>query len=164
MNEMKHEQKKPHFNVIDLLILLAVIAVLGALVMRFDVFQHFGEKTEQSSAIISFRIEGVRRTSANAMVVGDTYIWDANNAVIGTLQSVSVEPFETVAEMQDGNLMLASDEQKCVLVGTILASGTMTDQGFMLNGTQFLSAGKEIEVHSQHIMVKMLLTGISNRE
>lgn len=157
---MNNEKKKVRFNIIDLLILLAVIILIGALIIRFDLVGRIGG-TELEEVTVAYMIEGVRRTTAEAMQVGDVFTWRANGMTIGTLKTVEMSPYYITVVKEDGTIERAEDEQRCVLRGTISAVGTMTEQGFMLGGSQFLSAGKVLDTQSPHIMVTMTVMAIS---
>lgn len=157
---MNNEKKKVRFNIIDLLIILAVIALIAALFIRFDLIDRIGG-TEWEEVTIAYRIEGVRYTTAEAMQIGDVFTWRANDITIGTLQTVETSPYYVTVVKEDGTIERAEDEQRCVIQGTISAKGTRTEQGFMLDGSQFLSAGKILDTQSPHIMVTMTVMGIS---
>ena len=79
-------KKRIRFNIIDLVIVIAVIGCFCGIAMRYNVMDKIGLNNARDKVEIEFRIIGIRPTSFDAMVKGDTFYWQQNNMKIGTLK------------------------------------------------------------------------------
>ena len=62
----------------------------------------------------------------------------------------------------DGSItQKAAVNGKVDVKGTLTAQGEMTDSGFMLNGTKYISPNMMIEIETQNITVSMRIVDIS---
>lgn len=150
-----------HFNLLDAVIVLAIIAVLAGVTLRYNLVDKLGIQSSRDSAEISFLISEISETSVDALVQGDVFYDGKNGAKLGELVSKTSSFAEAFVENADGYLIKAYNEAYYDVRGKILAVGKMTDDGFMLNGTNFLSAGKTLQVYSKNSKVTILITDIS---
>lgn len=148
------------FNIIDLFIILAVVAVIVGVALRFNLADKIGVKSNRDTVTVSFIITDIKESSADALVIGDTFFIDANKIELGELISKKPTYAEAFIENDDGVLVKTANENKYDVRGEIRATGRIKDDGFMLGGTQFIAANKILYVYSQHIMVTMTITGI----
>lgn len=156
------EKKKLRINLLDVIILLAIVAIVGGIGLRFNLVDRMGLSGNDDEVDVKFLIQEISPSSVLALVDGDTFYWDANAMEIGTLMgSVEVTPAQVILENASGNLVSASNDKYCDVRGSIRAKGKITEDGFMLDGTQFLSAGKYLNVSSKNIKVTILITDIS---
>lgn len=68
--------KKPHFNIIDLLIVIMVLAIAAAVIVRYDIADKIGKASSEDNVRITFLIRSIREEACNAVSEGDSFIWD----------------------------------------------------------------------------------------
>ena len=159
MSENK-ESVRRHFNIIDAIIILAVAAIVAGVALRYNLTDKIGAKSNRDTVIISFSISDIKPTSVDAMIAGDIFYIDSNNMELGELLSVTSSDAVQYLENSDGEITRQYDSERRDVTGEIKAKGALTDSGFMLGGTQYLGANKELYVRSQNIMVTIRITGI----
>ncbi len=154
------EKKRIRFNIIDLVIILAVIGCFCGIALRYNVMDKIGLNNARDKVEIEFRIIGIRPTSYDAMVKGDTFYWQQNGMRIGTLKEAVSEYSKTYVIRDDQQIVCYEREDRYDVVGTITAEGILSEDGFMLNGTQQIAPGKEMKVESKNIAVTLTVTKI----
>ena len=143
------ENAKPRFNVIDLVIILAVLAVVVTVVLRSGVTDQLSSRESTDTVEITFVSIGIKKSEADAFQVGDTVYCSSNGMKLGTVTYCEVTPYEYFVENDAGELVKVSSDIKVTLRGTVTCTGIMTDEGFMLGGTQYLAAGSTFAFHNQ---------------
>ncbi len=160
-NTQNKQKKRLKFNLIDLFIILAVIVVAVGVAMRFDLMDKIGIKSNSDTVIISFLIQDIKESSSDALVIGDMFYVEANDAPFGELISKKPQYAEAFIENAEGRLVKTTNENSYDVRGEFRATGRITDDGFMLGGTQSIAPGKRIYIESQNIMVIVLITSIT---
>lgn len=145
--------KKARFNVIDLLIILAFIAVAAGILLRYNIADKLGVKADDVEVELTFRVSDMRTTSQDCFALGDTFVWDTVGVSLGELTEITFKPAEAVVELADGSAQLTYSETRIDAFGILRVKGTMTDEGFMLGGTQFISPGKDVSMNNGKIKV-----------
>jgi autonomous glycyl radical cofactor GrcA len=77
-----------HFNVLDALIIILIIAMVVGIYFRFNVVDHSSGMKEQKEYVISFSVDDIRATTAEFIKVGDQFYLE-NEELFGTLISES---------------------------------------------------------------------------
>lgn len=160
MDGNKDAKVRKHFNIIDLLLILAVIAIITGVALRYNLAGKIGLKSNKDTVIVSFLVQDIKPASAAAMINGDVFYIDQNDVELGELLSTTITDAEAYVENSNGELVLTYSTINCDVRGEFKATGSLTDDGFMLGGTQFISANKEVYVKSKHIMYTIRITGI----
>ena len=158
------DKKTFRINILDIVIVLAIVAVIVGVAMRFNLADKLGIQSNSDAVEISFLIKEISESSVDALVIGDKFYWDSNSMEVGELKWKTQDYAEAFIENEEGLLVKTLNEKYFDVRGTIRAEGKMTDDGFMLAGTQFLSAGKYLYVSSKNIKVTILITDISPTE
>ena len=52
--------KKPHFNIIDLLIVIMVVAIAAAVIVRYDIADKIGKASSEDNVRITLLIRSIR--------------------------------------------------------------------------------------------------------
>ena len=151
---------KGKFNIIDFLIIVAVIGCIAGVFLRYDLATKVGLNSNKDEVEISFIVVSIRRESTEALLEGDTIYWEQNGMEIGKL--LSKEVTEEVKYVLDENYEYNKkfNEIRFDVRGVILAKGNMTENGFMLNGTQFIAPGKELKIQSKNITTSVTVTSV----
>ncbi|MDD4772454.1 MAG: DUF4330 family protein [Eubacteriales bacterium] len=160
-NKNKGEKRRHRFNIVDLLIILALATVAISVAFRYNLAEKIGVTSEDDTVIISFLVQDIKETSADALVLGDMFYWELNGILIGELISKKPSFAEAFVENDEGILVKLYNENNYDVRGEIKAKGKIKDEGFMLGGRQFLAPGKVLYVQSRNIMVNMTITDIT---
>jgi len=157
-------KNKIRFNIIDFIIVIAIIGCIVGVALRYNVVDRIGISSLNDTVEIEFVIFNIRPTSYDAMVKGDTFYWKQNNMEIGVLKEATGSYSETFIQTEDLKMVKHLRDDRYDVRGTFVAKGAMTESGFMLNGTQFLAPGKSLNVISKNIDVTLTITKITKVE
>lgn len=145
----KNTAVKPRFNIFDVIIIVLILASIGAMVAR----AHYtaNAKKNYAAADVEFSVLGVSDVTANAIISGQTVYLVDNDSSIGQILSVEVVPSKTTVEDAEGKLIELPHPDKKDVRGVALLSGIYTDDGFMIDGKYPASAGKTIHVYTPKV-------------
>jgi hypothetical protein len=150
---------KKRFNIVDFFIIAAVIACACGAVLRFNLIEKLNVGAAKDTVEISFYVHNISDYSAQALVAGDNVY---NGSLhMGTLGTIEIGKAEYYIENSEGVLELTYDETRYDIRGTIIGSGTMAEDGFMLNNNTYIAAGKEMLITTKNINVNVLITGVT---
>ena len=137
-------EKKVKFNIMDALILLAILAV-AALLLYIFVFSEGGGLGESDAYTLTYvvAITQLNEEFAERVAIGDAVVDSSKKLPIGTVVAVEKHPHEYLGEnTKDGSLTLSTMEGYCDLYVTVEAPAT-------LNGISYTIGGYEIRVGSK---------------
>ncbi len=154
------KERKIRFNIIDFLIVIAVIACIVGIALRYNVADRIGVKSNTDTAEVSFIVRDIKQSSADALITGDTFYWTQNGVELGVLTSKSTTPAAIVSENSKGEAVVVYSDYAVDATGVLTCVGTLTDDGFMIGGTQFVAPGKEMEINSKQVKVLVLITDV----
>ena len=165
--EQKKERKpssRIRFNIIDLVIVIALLACVAGVYLRYNFGEQYGVEHELAQYEITFEVTNIRYTSVDAFPEGDAVYLKNGGKYMGSIIGIdSTTPSEMVYTDLSGNIIQIyyPENSRIDLVGRLLASGTMTAGGFMLDGNTHLAAGTSYAVQTPHIDVTLVITDIS---
>ena len=154
-------KNKIRFNIIDFVIIIALIGCIVGVALRYNVVDKIGLSSHSDNVEIEFVIFSIRPTSYDAMVKGDTFYWKQNNMEIGTLKEATGSYSEVFIPTSDLKMVKSFRDDRYDVRGVFSATGAMTESGFMLGGSQFLAPGKSLNVISKNIDVTLTITKIT---
>ncbi len=154
--------KKPHFNIIDLLIVIMVLAIAAAVIVRYDIADKIGKASSEDNVRITFLIRSIREEACNAVSEGDSFIWDQSVILVGEVIRKEVTPAAVYSERNDGAIIKNYSELAYDLKCTVDASGLMTEKGFMLGGTNYVAPGLTITVHNSSVVLSAIVMAVES--
>lgn len=157
----KVEKNKKRFNIIDFLIILVVAALVFSIALRYNLADRVGLSSRTDEVTISFLVQETSPTTIDAFALGDEFYIDQNSVLLGTLLSVQRYEAEQYYENEDGEMILSYTSAYIDIRGEIKASGSMTESGFMLNGTTFIAPNKKITVKSKNVTCDFIITSVT---
>lgn len=157
----KVENSKKRFNIIDFLIILVVLALVLSIALRYNLADRVGITSRSDEVTVSFLVQKVSPTTIDAILPGDVFYIDQNSVLLGTLLTAQRYEAEQYHENEDGEMILSYTSAYIDIRGEIKASGSMTDSGFMLNGTTFIAPNKKITVKSKNVTCDIIVTSIT---
>lgn len=155
------------FNIVDLVLIIAVLACLVGVYLRYNISEQFGVNHEMGEYVLSFEIKNIRYTSADAFPEGDTFFLNGDDTVLGTVIAIdSTSPSEVIYTDSRGDYktIYYPEDSRIDMTGRLLSEGMMTDRGYMLAGNTYLAPGQTYYVETPHINVSVTITGIEPAE
>lgn len=153
---------KGRFNIIDFLIIVAIIGCISGVFLRYDIAAKIGLNRNKDEVEISFIVVRLREGSTEALMEGDTIYWKQNGMEIGKLISKEVTPAVHYILDENYEFQKRYNDYRYDVRGVISAKGNMTESGFMLNGTQFIAPGKELMIESKNISTTITVTNVKH--
>ena len=157
---MSNVKKKSRFNVIDFIIVVIVICCIAGVIARYNVVNRIVVNANRDEVEISFLVTGISPAISDLINDGDEFYSESSGYNMGTLVRHNVSDAKLVYSNDRGEPVVGSDATKRDVIGTLRAFGVMSDEGFMLNGTQFLSAGKNLTIQSLDVQLSVIITEI----
>lgn len=157
-----NKRTQRRFNIIDLLIVIVVIACIAGIIIRYNVVDRIVIDGERDSVQVSFMITDVSPDVVDAIKDGSVYYCEKTGNRIGKLLSHEVEDAVMVEINEAGEAYEVSDPDRKVIKGRFGAKGVMGENGFMLEGTQFITAGSVVTIQSLDVQVSVIITEIDH--
>ena len=156
-------KSKLRINVVDVIILIAVLAAIVGMVIRFGNTGGLSGSEDLKTYEIYFTVKDIAYTSEDAFVAGDTVTLVDSGVVLGEFVGLeSIMPAEFFARDQSGNLIVASYPEltRIDVTGHILSRGIMGENGYLAEGTTHVAAGVAYSVQSEHMDFVLEITNI----
>ena len=134
-------------SVIDLLVVVLLVAVAGALAFRFT----SSGMSRGNNCTVSYTvmIEGVRGFTVPNYEIGLECYDKQKKEYIGKITGVSSEPLEYYQPQLDGSLVLTSRPDDYRVFVTIEAEARETDNAYLINGVYELKVGSQINLNTK---------------
>ncbi len=166
-NKTPKNAARIRFNLVDLVLIIAVLACLVGVYLRYNISEEFGVKHELEDYVLSFEIKNIRYTSADAFPEGDALYLDGKDTVLGTILGIdSTSPSEVIYTDSKGDYktIYYPEDSRIDLTGRLLSRGDMTERGYMLGGNTYLAPGQTYYVETPRINVSVTITKITPSE
>ena len=168
------KEKSPYrFRALDAVIILLVLTAVIGVYFRYNILDQLTNNKDHKDYTISFSIENVRYTIDTYMNIGDQVYFADNGDHIGELiaeskdmsaRALSITPASEFFLAEDGSMKevaYPNSETRVDAKGRIQCRGLYTDDGgFLLNGSQYLSAGQTVSVRTEMVSVDIIIQGI----
>jgi hypothetical protein len=135
----------PRFNIADIIIIVAIIAVITAFALR--VYNIFGTDDETVQVRIDFEVSAVESNSIGLKENDNLYLAE-DDSFVGKLEKFEVTDTRIYVYDKDGNPVKAFVSGKSDVKGTIVIECVKTEQGYYLGGTRLLSVGDTIAMYT----------------
>lgn len=166
MAKEESTKKRARIQLMDLVVLVLLVLCVVSLMIRSGKWRIFSENVELDEYRIRFSVSDILASSVDAFVIGDTFTLVSYHDVMGTLENIeSVTPAVVYVENGRQEILRVSypEGTRVDLIGTLEATGTMGEGGFLLGGTLSLSPGVEYRVQSEHLDVVCKIIDIVKR-
>lgn len=154
---------KRKINIIDFFIIVAVIFSLIGIFARIYISETI-EKADLREYIITMVVKGASSDNYDLISVGDFVTRKDDALMIGTVNDVDYEEHKTYMANQDKEYTVITDSSKLDITVKVAVKGEMTDDGFMLKGEHYLSAGMNITFETQNFQGKAVIMDISTEK
>ena len=166
-NKQQKNAARVRFNLVDLVLIIAVLACLVGVYLRYSAGDEFGVKHELDQYVLSFEINNIRYTSADAFTEGDKVYLDGKETVLGTILAIdSTSPSEVIYTDDKGDYKMVyyPEDTRIDLTGRLLSIGVMSERGYLLGGNTYLAPGQTYYVETPRINVSVTITDIEPAE
>ena len=154
------KKNKVGVNIIDIIIIIIIIGVVIGAAMRFDLMQRagIGSRSFELTVLVSH----IQEASEDYINVGDIVFLRQTGAILGRItEIVDVRPGVQYVEMIEGHISRTELPDRIDVIFKIEAEGIKTDDGHLVNGIYFVSAGREMSVYTTDISI--MITTLSVR-
>ncbi|MEE0970704.1 MAG: DUF4330 family protein [Clostridia bacterium] len=155
--------KIKRINALDFVIIVIIVFCVASFVMRFQKGEELASYASEGKYEISFLVNDVRYTTADAFVKGDRVYVATDDHYIGTFEHLdSNNPAAYYAETPEEGIVKVyyPEGTRVDLTGTIISNGFMNDDGYFAGGSYFLAPGKRMTIYTGHVYVEVVLTDI----
>ena len=160
---MEPKGGKKHFNIIDALIIIVLLACIVGLFFRYWNFSSGDREKALENYEIHFSVSNIAHMSEDAFVSGDTVTLADGNVILGQLSGLeTVLPAEFIVHDKSGNLIKVNypESTRIDVTGRIQSKGIMRENGYFVGGTTYVAAGKEYAVRTEHMDVVLKIINI----
>lgn len=151
---------KRKFNVIDAFILLAVLAVLVAVGVRFFMANYEELTAVQQQSQVHLAIDSTARRHITTFSDG-TQVYFSCGTFAGTVARTSNRPALIPDWDNEGNFTPATDIGRVDLTVVLDTSGIILEHGFFHGGNTHIASGMELELVVNNHVFTALVTQIS---
>ena len=160
-NTAKRERSRMRLNIIDFLIIIVLIGALAGIAMRFGLVERVTNQAGLTEARISFLVRDINEDSLDYFGSGDTFYDKEHDCVFGNLETKQFMYSEAFVTNENGDIIKAfSENGRYDVRGTMIGSGTFTDDGFLLGGINYLAPGSTIHVQSRDLDFILTVTAV----
>lgn len=157
----KHEIKKSHFNVFDVLIIVAVLACIAAVVLR----ARFAANAATSEVcgfdfVISSVLPDTAEKTEKSLEGGKKLYLSSDDTEIGYILSASACDTKVCVAGADGALHEVIDPTRKDIVGECIFYGSYNDLGFYIGGNRLATVGDTLIVYSDTMEFSVTITGM----
>ncbi len=154
---------KRKINIVDVFIILAAFFALVGIGARIYIGAAV-EKANITEYTVTLVAKGISADNINAVKTGDTVTRKDDGLVLGNVEYVSYTEHKTYAVNQDNVYTEVTDSSKLDLTIKVKVKGEMTEEGFMQNGENYLSAGMNLTFETENFQGKAVIMDISNEK
>lgn len=164
-------RRKGKFNAIDAFLILLVIVCIVSVVYRYLTLEEVSVDATLKEYVIHFKVGEVSGTSLKYFKTGDTFRIRSSGVRLGVLDGIQQHVPAVGAYNKNGaKIYYPALEEETIYntsyysaVGYITVKGKMTSEGFLLNGTTYLTANDELCVTSEHIETVIRVMSITEK-
>ena len=156
------EKARARFNIIDFLIIIAVLASLFVLIFRRTIVDFIGNVINTQEAVVTVRVQGVERDKVDMLKTEDVLYW--NGELFGSVTEINILENKQVVLNESGVSPIfveTTDPELCDIECRVSVKGAFYDDGFRLAGSYFLGVGKTVELYTDGFYCSAIITSIA---
>lgn len=164
-NSKKHASPKKPFNAVDVAVVLLIIICAVSIFFRYDMENKISQG-EDEVYVVEFVCEKVRYTTADYLNVGDTLYFADSTSTIGTVQGTIVNrpSFEEVVVNGRNVTVYYPQDTMIDITGTLNVTGTMTENGFLVDGHTYIAPNSTVKVSSKYADFELKILSLKKLE
>ena len=158
MNQTQMQTKKHHFNIIDFVIIIAILACIIGIAIRYNLGTSLLHGSD--TAYITVKIDGLRTDYLDFLQEGDMFYYQKTGNTVGKLISYQASPAKIRFVNHDGTITVSHYEDRVDVVCKLELEGYLSSNGFMIDGSTYIGAGSNILVRSRNLETQFLVLDI----
>ena len=152
---------KKRFNIIDAVLILAILVIVAGVIVRSGFAGSFMNKFEEGQLEYEFMVNSIKATSEQCFKVGEKLYSQTTHKEVGEIVSFYTRPAEAYIELSNGQIVKTIIPDRIDVIGVAKAKGTIDDDGrCMLDGTTHIAAGKNIYSYMKDITFMYTIEGV----
>lgn len=155
-NGAKKNKNILRFNVIDFLIVIAVIAVAVVFFLRSGMVKEFTSSTQTIEYTV--KIGDVQTASYDLIDIGSGLYCNDDDTYLGEITSKRYEPSYMYTVLQDGKIVKTLQPDRIDIYLDVEAEGTVNEEGCKIGSTYFVASGKMISAYTDKLYVNVEVT------
>ena len=158
------KSKKTKFNIIDFIIILLVVACIGGIYVRYNLIDKIGVNAQLKNYEITFISKELRYTSLAAFEKDTAVIDRKTGNNIGIFKGIETNsPSAAYVEKSDGTIekLYYPENTKIDVKGKIIVRGIMNDNGFLLDGKQYIATGTTLKISTEKLDIDISVEAIN---
>ncbi len=156
------QNKKMSISVIDVMIILAVIACIAGVFVHYRVYEKTHEVMTDDVCMVSVLIKGASLELGEGITLGEQIFFENGEEKFGKAVEVNKNSATVYRKNSNGEMVESIDEELLDIVIRIEASGALYESGFLVNGTEYVASGMEIELYSKNFSENCLVIDVEN--
>ena len=160
----------PKFGILDVAIILLIISIGVGIAFRYNFFNTFNSLQESDTCAVSFSVKNIENTTQYYINSGDTVYFKDSGKTLGTIMESSdassipltIAP-STQTFIENGSAITVTypKDTRIDATGRIKCLGKFSNDGtFLLNGTDYLSAGQTYIICTEKVTLEIMILGI----
>lgn len=155
------QENKKRFNIIDAVLILAVLVIFVGVFIRSGFSEKFTEKLDEGVLQYEFIINSIKATSAERFDEGVKIYSQTTQKEVGEIIDYYTRPAEAYIELPTGEIVRTVIPDRIDVIGKAKVKGTIGSDGrCMLDGTTHIAAGKNIYARTHDISFMFTIEGI----
>ena len=154
---------KVRFNIVDFLVVVAILAAILALILRGPILKRIGRVVYNDEAVLSVRIAGLTVEQAEGIRQGDLLYLSGDE--LGKIASCSSSESHVVVFEEDGNgggrFVRADDPGHFDVVCSINIKGAANSDGFYIFGSMYVGVGQTLLITSDTYSYEVTVVSIT---
>ena len=149
-------------SVIDVLVILVVIALAGALYVK-NTRPHTGTSVTTQTITYQVLVEGAQSYLKDNIHVGDKVYdltYSSGGSPLGEITAIEEQPGSKLTTFTDGTMGLASVEDGVNLLLTIEGEGLVNDKGYSINRVYDLGINAARTYYTKYVEFNITVTKI----
>ncbi len=161
VNAKAKKAKKIKPNIIDFIIIIAVIAAIIGITLRSGIVEQVTVNSNLETARVTFLISSVSESTGGYFDNGDPFYSETHKCSFGTLEQFWTMPAEIYLANEYGVLQKTTvSGDKIDVRGTMLCTGIFTEDGFFLAGSNYIAPNSPVTVKSASVTVNLTVMDI----
>lgn len=158
----KNIHRRIRISIIDVLIVLAVIAVACGTFVHYRLFEKNHAVITDHTAEVSILLSSIDSDSAERLAAGKK-VYYGDKTYMGVITEADIEEALIYYTDGDGKLQEGRDSSLKDVRLTVEVKGEFTENGFLALGRDYTAAGMEIEFFNPDFSGKGLIFDVKNQ-
>lgn len=155
--------KKKKLNIIDLLVIIAIFAIIAVAVLKFafiDKKSGLGVKQAYKDLEYIVSINNIRSMTAEGFHIGDKIYDEKKGTYMGKIKDIKIDPYTTNEIKNTGEFVQAEKIGYYSVYLTIESTAVDKDSGYFLSGTLDLKINSEYEIVTKFVKTTVKVTDV----